>query len=192
LAETSLVYSQGLGGRDEAQAAASNVPLSQQGASPTFSKLALDGRWTQLLPQGLQGVLVGQAQTSFGEPLFISEQFSLDGETAASGYPLGTFSVDEGATLRGELIRPIALPGSMSIAPYAFGAVGRGRIDDPTYIQQGLITAGSFGVGLRGGADVAGLPVQGVVYAVELARALSDVPGEQQGYRFNISIGVNF
>ena len=91
-----LVFSQGLGGRGETQALLTGVPLSQQGAFPTFSKLGLDATWTQPLPYDLQGTLIGQAQTSFGHPLFIAEQFSLDGLQAASAYPLGTFSVDEG------------------------------------------------------------------------------------------------
>ena len=104
-----LVFSQGLGGRGETQAALTGVPLSQQGAFPTFSKLGLDATWTQPLPYDLQGALIGQAQTSFGHPLFIAEQFSLDGLQAASAYPLGTFSADEGATLRGEIQRPYPL-----------------------------------------------------------------------------------
>ena len=45
-----LVFSQGLGGRGETQAALTGVPLSQQGAFPTFSKLGLDATWTQPLP----------------------------------------------------------------------------------------------------------------------------------------------
>ena len=102
-----LVFSQGLGGRGETQAALTGIPLSQQGAFPTFSKLGLDATWTEPLPYDLQGALIGQGQTSFGHPLFIAEQFSLDGSQAASAYPLGTFSVDEGATLRGEIQRPL-------------------------------------------------------------------------------------
>ena len=121
-----LVFSQGLGGRGETQAVFTGVPLSQQGAFPTFSKLGLDATWTQPLPYDLQGALIGQAQTSFGHPLFIAEQFSLDGLQAASAYPLGTFSADEGATLRGEVQRPLAVgwtQGRATIAPYIF----RGR-----------------------------------------------------------------
>ena len=145
-----LVFSQGLGGRGETQAALTGVPLSQQGAFPTFSKLGLDATWTQPLPYDLQGALIGQAQTSFGHPLFIAEQFSLDGSQAASAYPLGTFSVDEGATLRGEIQRPFAFGWTQwrgTVAPYVFGAASQGWIDDPTAVQPGHISAESFGVG---------------------------------------------
>ena len=191
-----LVFSQGLGGRGETQAALTGVPLSQQGAFPTFSKLGLDATWTQPLPYDLQGVLIGQAQTSFGHPLFIAEQFSLDGSQAASAYPLGTFSVDEGATLRGEIQRPFAFGWTQwrgTVAPYVFGAASQGWIDDPTAVQPGHISAESFGVGLRLGADATAaiLPL-GSTFSIELARGFSNVAGEGQVYRCNVAFAVKF
>ena len=191
-----LVFSQGLGGRGETQAALTGVPLSQQGAFPTFSKLGLDATWTQPLPYDLQGVLIGQAQTSFGHPLFIAEQFSLDGPQAASAYPLGTFSVDEGATLRGEIQRPFAFGWTQwrgTVAPYVFGAASQGWIDDPTAVQPGHISAESFGVGVRLGADATAaiLPL-GSTFSIELARGFSNVVGEGQVYRCNVAFAVKF
>jgi hemolysin activation/secretion protein len=191
-----LVFSQGLGGRGETQVALTGIPLSQQGAFPTFSKLGLDATWTQPLPYALQGVLIGQAQTSFGHPLFIAEQFSLDGPQAASAYPLGTFSVDEGATLRGEIQRPYSFgwtQGQGTIAPYIFGAASQGWIDEPTIVQPGHINAESFGVGVRLGAD-AGTPILplGATFTVELARGFSNVAGEGQVYRGNVAFAVKF
>jgi len=189
-----LVFSQGLGGRGETQAALTRVPLSQQGAFPTFSKLGLDATWTQPLPYDFQGALIGQAQTSFGHPLFVAEQFSLDGAQGASAYPLGTFSVDEGATLRGEVQRPFAVAltlGRVTVAPYVFAVAAGGKVDQPTAVQQGWISAESFGLGLRFGADAANFPV-GATFAVELARGYSNVPGEGQIYRGNVAFAVKF
>jgi len=191
-----LVFSQGLGGRGETQAILTSVPLSQQGAFPTFSKLGFDGTWTQPLPYDLQGALIGQAQTSFGHPLFIAEQFSLDGLQAASAYPLGTFSADEGATLRGELQRSYSFgwaPGRATVAPYIFGAASQGWIDEPTAVQPGHISAESFGVGLRLGANAATpiLPL-GSTFSIELARGFSNDAGEGQVYRGNVAFAVNF
>jgi hemolysin activation/secretion protein len=191
-----FVFSQGLGGRGETQAVLTGVPLSQQGSFPTFSKLGLDATWTQPLPYDLQGALIGQAQTSFGHPLFIAEQFSLDGSQAASAYPLGTFSADEGATLRGELQRPYPLgwtQGRATVSPYIFGAASQGWIDDPTLVQPGHISAESFGVGLRVGADAATtiLPL-GATFTIELARGFSNVAGEGQVYRGNVGFAVKF
>jgi hemolysin activation/secretion protein len=193
---TTLVFSQGLGGRDETQAVLTGVPLSQQGAFPTFSKLGLDAIWTQPLLYDLQGALIGQAQTSFGHPLFIAEQFSLDGPEAASAYPLGTFSVDEGATLRGEIQRPYPVgwaQGQATIAPYIFGAASQGWIDEPTAVEPGHINAESFGVGLRIGADAATpiLPL-GATFSIELSRGFSNVAGEGQVYRANVAFAVRF
>ena len=191
-----LVFSQGLGGRGETQAVLTGVPLSQQGAFPTFSKLGLDATWTQPLPYDLQAALIGQAQTSFGHPLFIAEQFSLDGLQAASAYPLGTFSADEGATLRGEIQRPYPFgwaQGRATVSPYIFGAASQGWIDDPTLVQPGHISAESFGVGLRVGADAAAtvFPL-GATFTIELARGFSNVAGEGQVYRGNVGFAVNF
>jgi hemolysin activation/secretion protein len=191
-----LVFSQGLGGRGETQAIETGVPLSQQGAFPTFSKLGLDATWTEPLPYDLQGVLIGQGQTSFGHPLFIAEQFSLDGSQAASAYPLGTFSVDEGATLRGEIQRPYPFgwtQGRGTIAPYIFGAASQGWIDEPTVLQPGHISAESFGIGVRLGADTATpvLPL-GATFSIELARGFSNVAGEGQVYRCNVAFAVKF
>jgi hemolysin activation/secretion protein len=191
-----LVFSQGLGGRGETQAILTSVPLSQQGAFPTFSKLGFDGTWTQPLPYDFQGALIGQAQTSFGHPLFIAEQFSLDGLQAASAYPLGTFSADEGATLRGEFQRSYSFgwaPGRATVSPYIFGAASQGWIDEPTAVQPGHISAESFGVGLRLGANAATpvLPL-GSTFSIELARGFSNVAGEGQVYRGNVAFAVNF
>ena len=129
----------------------------------------------------MQGDLIGQAQTSFGHPLFIAEQFSLDGSQAASAYPLGTFSVDEGATLRGEIQRAYPFgwtQGRGTIAPYIFGAASQGWIDDPTAVQPGHISAKSFRVSLGLGADTATtvLPL-GATFSIELARGFSNVVG---------------
>jgi hemolysin activation/secretion protein len=194
LIDATLAFSQGLGGRGAGDAAGSGVPLSQQGASPTFSKLTFNARWTQPLPNGFQGALIGQAQTSFGDPLFVSEQLYLDGVDAISGFPSGTFSVDEGATLRAELRYPFEINGAevkTEIAPYLFGVGGRGVIDQPTAIQQGAINAGSFGVGVRTGADAVNLPLGGSL-DLELARFLSDVAGERAGYRGNVAFTIRF
>jgi hemolysin activation/secretion protein len=126
--------------------------------------------------------------------LFLAEQFSLDGADALSAFPSGAFSVDQGATLRGELIHPfsVAISGTAAtLAPYLFGAVGRGFIEEPTAVEQSSVDAGSFGIGLRTGAAVAGAPY-GASLSVEFARALSNVANERQGYRGNIAFALKF
>ena len=113
--------------------------------------------------------------------------------SAASGYPIGTFTVDQGATARGELGHPFAHfgPGALSLSPYLFGEAGTGQIFQATFGQQSTIDAGSFGVGVRTGFDFAGAP--------PMARSASNspadspnVPGELQDYRCNFAVGLSF
>ena len=188
------MFSQGLGGRDAADAAASGVPLSQQGSSPTFSKLAFNVNYSQPLPYDFQFAFLGQAQTSFGKPLFLAEQMALDGPQAASGYPVGTFTTDSGVTARAEIGHPFAFNNDAfqaAFTPYAFGAGGAGWIYQPTAIQQGEISVGSFGVGVRTGAGPLGSDLGGTL-SLELARAVSNSPNEGQGYRGNVAFSVRF
>ncbi len=193
-AQATAVFSQGVGGRGEATAIATGIPLSQQGASPTFSKFNFDLRYQQPLPEAFQLSLVGRAQTSFNEPLMLAEQFSLDGMDAVSGFASGELPVDEGATARAELSWPFALPvapAAVTVSPYIFGAGGWGTIVDPTALQTRILDASSFGLGLHVGGGAAD-PTYGGTLTVEFARALSDLPGEQRGYRGNLILAVRF
>ena len=192
--DATLAVSKGLGGRGADEAASTGIPLSQQGASPSFGKLAFNFNWTQPIASDFQGVLNGQWQSTFGKPVFVSEQIALDGPQAASGYPVGTFTVDEGATLRAEIGRPYSLLGptfQATLTPYLFSAGGRGWIDQPTAAQQANIDTASFGLGLRTSESWTGALGEALVN-VELARALSNVPTQKQGYRGNISVAVKF
>jgi hemolysin activation/secretion protein len=190
------MYSHGLGGRGGTPL----IPLSQQGASPIFDKILTSLTVRQPLPQAFELALIGHAQTSFGTPLMLSEQFGLDGSEALSAFASGTFSVDEGATLRAELSHPFSLSlgafglaPPLGLAPYVYGAVGRGIIDQATAAQKGVITAGSAGLGLRSAAatSASGLPL-GSTLAVEFGRQFSNVPGERVGYRANVALNVTF
>lgn len=186
--------SHGLAGRDGSAA----VPLSAQGASPVFSKVNLTAGLRQPLPQAFELDFVGRAQSTFGSPVMLSEQFSLDGPDALSSFAAGTFSVDQGASLRLEFARPVSIVvldnvEPLNLSPYLFGAYGYGQIADPTAAQKAAIDAGSAGFGLRTstGANAAGLPL-GSSLAVEFGRQLSNVPGERLGYRANVSLNVTF
>jgi hemolysin activation/secretion protein len=102
------ILSQGLGGRTEADAIASGVPLSRAGAGPDFTKITGNVRVSQPLSGDVRFDLIGFGQLSMGKPMMLSEQFALDGTEAVSAFAAGTFNVDQGATLRGELVRPFA------------------------------------------------------------------------------------
>jgi len=188
------ILSQGLTGRDGDIAAATGIPLSRQGTSPTFSKFNADVRFYQPLPDAFQLALIGRGQTTFGAPVFQSEQLSLDGLDALSAFASGTLEVDEGVTLRAEISHAVAIamgPVQTTISPYVFGAGGYGVLDEPTAVEQASIRAGSAGVGLRAGADALALPY-GTSLSVEVAKKFSDVPGEEHGWRANTALSVRF
>jgi hemolysin activation/secretion protein len=192
--QASATYSHGIGGRDVADAAASGIPLSRQGADPLFSKANVDVHLTQPLPEGFRADVIGRAQASFGKPLLVSEQFSLDGPQAVSSYPSGTLNVDEGGTLRGELSRPFALPNSiapLNLSPYAFGVIGVGRLIDPTIVEIAAVRGGAVGAGLRSGIDLPG-GYQGVMLGLEVARQFSNLPNLPHSWRGNFSVSVRF
>jgi hemolysin activation/secretion protein len=192
--QSSAIYSHGTGGRDLADADASGIPLSRQGASPLFTKATFDLHIGQPLPEGLRFDVIGRAQASFGKPMLVSEQFSLDGPLAVSSYANGTLNVDEGGTLRGELSRPFPVPGfvvPLVLAPYGFAAYGSGRLDDPTIVELSTIRATAIGVGFRSAIDMPD-GYQGLALGLELARQYSNLPNLPQAWRLNFGASIRF
>lgn len=185
----------GLGGRGAAEVTASGVPLSRAGASSDFTKITGYGRLSQPLPwQNVSFDLIGSGQLAMGKPMLRSEQFALDGSDAVSAFAAGTFSVDEGATLRGELSRSFAAKfeaANMTFSPYLFGAGGRGWLVNATGVEQSVINAGALGLGGRGSVE-ATARWPGFNFGVELARQFTDVPQLRQGWRGNVNAAVTF
>jgi hemolysin activation/secretion protein len=183
--QTSATLSRGTGGRGSADALVSGIPLSRQGADPQFSKATFEAHVTQPLIDQFRMDFIGRAQTSFGRPLLVSEQFSLDGPQAVSAYPSGTLNVDEGGTLRVELSRPFALIGTavpVILSPYGFGSFGAGRLVEPTIVELAAIRGGAVGAGVRSGIDMPG-GYQGITLALEVARQFSNLPNLSQSWR---------
>jgi hemolysin activation/secretion protein len=190
----SATFSQGTGGRDNADALASGIPLSRQGAGPLFSKATFDARVTQPLPNEFRMDFIGRAQTSFGNPVLVSEQFSLDGPQAVSAYPSGTLNVDEGGTLRAELSRsfvPIGTAVPVILSPYSFGSFGVGRLIEPTILELAVVRGGAVGAGVRSGIDIPG-GYQGVVLGLEVARQFSNLPNLSHSWRGQVVMSFRF
>ena len=165
-----------------------------QGAGPLFSKATFDAHVTQPLPNEFRMDFIGRAQTSFGNPLLVSEQFSLDGPQAVSAYPSGTLNVDEGGTLRGELSRSFASIGTavpVILSPYGFGSFGAGRLVDPTIVELAVIRGGAVGAGVRSGIDIPG-GYQGVALGLEVARQFSNLPNLPQSWRGQVVMSFRF
>jgi hemolysin activation/secretion protein len=192
--QTSATLSQGTGGRDSADALASGIPLSRQGAGPLFSKATFDAHVTQPLPNEFRMDFIGRAQTSFGDPLLVSEQFSLDGPQAVSAYPSGTLNVDEGGTLRAELSRSFAASGPavpIVLSPYGFGSFGAGRLVEPTIVELAVLRGGAVGAGVRSSIDVPG-GYQGIALGLEVARQFSNMPNLSHSWRSQVVMSFRF
>ena len=144
--------SQGLGGRTSADAEISNVPLSRQGASPSFQKVQANAQLDRTIRGPLRLAVYAGGQTSFGKPLFSSEQFSLEGPYAVSGPGPGELAVDEGFALRAELAWNLRVKrGAMSgvVTPYIVTAAGLGHVARPSAVEAQSLRVGGLGGGLR-------------------------------------------
>lgn len=191
-----LALSQGLVGRD----ATARLPASRQGARNDFTALQVSGRLGTPLPRGFTLDVQARAQSSFGHPLFLPEQFALDSENAVSTSPTGSFSVDTGVTLRTELGLPVVTPAhGLLLSPYFFAAGGTGSIEKPTAaeqpiaIEQATLNAAGIGIGAR--VDMAGLPgLKGVSTAIgiELGRQFSNAIGRSDTNRASVTASMRF
>jgi hemolysin activation/secretion protein len=192
LAGVSLVanaqLSQGLGGLGGLKLSElpSGTTYSRQGASHQFTKLDLTVRAVAPLASEWRINATVKAQTTFGRPVFRSEQTALEGSDALSAYVGGLTAVDEAVTGRAELSKPVSLP-HLQLVPYAFAAGGLGRIDQPTVLEPGSIAAASVGAGLR--AAIAGT---GLTLSVEYAHGFADYAPLRSADRVNAALSLHF
>ncbi|WFU05259.1 ShlB/FhaC/HecB family hemolysin secretion/activation protein (plasmid) [Rhizobium sp. CB3171] len=167
----------GLGARSAADAAASDTPLSRQGADDDFQKLELTLGYRQPVAEHLTFDLGATAQTSFGQPLLNSEQIGLASTTGLSTFPSGLMQGDDGFVVRAEAQFPFTMPfslpfalpafpaqqgtglpadgassGAFLVSPYLFGAYGGVLLHDPTALETAWTQGASYGAGLRLGA----------------------------------------
>lgn len=144
----------GLGARSAADATPL-LPLSRQGTDATFRKLQALLNYAQPLAPHLAFNVSGAAQTSFGQPLALAEEFGIDGPQGLSSFPTGSLQGDAGVMVRTELQAPFTFTfngGATVLMPYLFGAYGTVRTEQPTAVEQQVVEAKSFGLGLRLGA----------------------------------------
>lgn len=185
--ETSI----GMGGRTMADAVASGVPLSRQGASPNFTTLKANWSVRHALNDMLTLRAVGAGQLSFRRPLLSSEQISLEGANGLAGMPPGSLLADDGAVVRLEAIHPLTWANldPLRLEPYAFVARGWGRIHQPTAVQLGATEAAAVGVGVH-----AALPDQAMTLSVEVAHSHAKVrnPNDAARNRASLALAIQF
>ncbi|WP_312416249.1 ShlB/FhaC/HecB family hemolysin secretion/activation protein, partial [Shinella sp.] len=180
-----------------ARSGTAQLPLSRDGAEPDFTKLELSGRYNQsFLEDRMQWSVAAKAQTSFGDPLVSSEQFSLGGFDWLSGFGSGRLEGDSGAALRSEISFPIALPAFQTpsalgaiASPYLFAAAGIVRLEEPSAIEQGVTRAASYGAGIRFGLSQNDGPSAATL---NLEYAHGEASGRKDDNRFNLRFITTF
>ena len=173
------------------------LPLSRDGVEPDFAKLELSGRYSQgLLQDRVQFSFAGKAQSSLGNVLASSEQFSLGGFDWLSAYDSGALEGDGGAAVRAEVAFPIVLPSlgqhatlGSAVAPYVFGAAGIAKLQQATAVERSVTRAAAFGAGLRFGLSQKG-DQNSTTLALEYAHGAAD--GLDSADRINLRFFASF
>lgn len=190
-ASLSVEFSQGLGdfgARSQARVLAEDVPYSREGARNDFSLLQVDAHVLSPLGPSASLALFLKGQTSFGRPVFRTEQVSLEGEGGLSAYVGGVTAADSGAVGRVEIANRIALDPRTSdaVSPYAFVAAGAGRIERPSLVEPGAFGSVSLGLGTRCTIGNGRIRV-----GAEYAYAYSDYHPLNQVQRVSLTLGLN-
>lgn len=177
--------SRGIAGREGTRL----VPLSRQGASTAFTRIDGNLRAETRLGRGFGLMLIGRGQSAFGKPLLLSEQFSLDGQDGVSAFASGSFNADSGVTVRGELSHVLPIGNALVVAPYLYGAGGRGWLASPTAVERGSFTASSLGAGARIAFSHGGVSQ---TVGVEVGRQFTNIANRREGVRANLTFGLRF
>jgi hemolysin activation/secretion protein len=192
--EIKVTASQGLAGRGARQASASGLGLSTSGAIPGFTKATANLQLTEFLSRDVRLDVIAHGQSSFGRPMFKAEQYSLTEIDEVSAFADGVINVDQGGTLRIELSHPFVRSFDavdLPLAPYLFGAAGRGGIVNATPLEQRVTNAQAIGIGIRSAAQTRATPLNALLNA-ELARQFTDLAGFRQGWQANFRVVLGF
>jgi hemolysin activation/secretion protein len=185
----------GLGSRSPAQATPA-APLSQAGASNTFTKWEAHGTLHRDLPAKLAAELQVRAQYVADNPVLLTEKFTLGGPTDLSAYDYASFSGDRGWVARAELQHTVKWDrGGTTNATQSYLFAARGEI-----VNLGVIAAeprtevgAAAGLGLRASLGRASAHVGPVDLSGELARQFNPVSsGAPSHWRVNFSVSMHF
>ena len=182
-----------LGARTAKEAAASGLQLSRAGSDASFAKLTGSVSHRRALTDELALSVSGRFQTSFGNALVNSEQFSIVGGQEISTFDSGSLSGDGGWVVRPELSTKVRTNfGKMpvSLSPYVFIGLGKASLSNPTAIEKRSVIAKAYGVGLDLFSQT-DTSFQSSSIRVELGRGErnDDKPNKT---RFSISANVQF
>ncbi|MBP7002429.1 ShlB/FhaC/HecB family hemolysin secretion/activation protein [Amaricoccus sp.] len=139
------------GARTQDDVGPNDPPLSREGADASFQKLEVAVGYTHPLPAPFGLKLLARGQTSFGEPLALSEQIGIASFEELSTFDAGTIGGDAGYVARADLTMTRAIDGwrmPLILTPYAFAATGAVYLEEPTALERRSTHASSFGIGL--------------------------------------------
>ncbi|WP_299044472.1 ShlB/FhaC/HecB family hemolysin secretion/activation protein [uncultured Tateyamaria sp.] len=154
VSEGGLTLSRGIdafGARTAADAASSGLPLSRAGSDATFTKLVGFFSHRRGLTEDLSLSVAGRFQSSFGDALVNSEQFSMVGAGELSTFDSGTLRGDSGWVIRSELSTQtrVTLGGvPILLSPYLFAGIGQVTLEEPTAIEQRRTEGRAYGIGM--------------------------------------------
>ncbi len=194
--DAGVTLSKGLdafGARSAADAAASGVALSRQGADSDFTKLVGSFSHRRNLSDNLALAVTGRFQSGFGDALVTAEQFTLVGPQELSSFDSGSLRGDSGWVLRSELSTNVQTEVSglpLLLRPYAFLGYGEATLEQPTAVEQSKTTAWAYGVGIdiftQSGSNFRSSSVR-----MEIGRGERD-DGVDDETRFGISANFRF
>ncbi|MEW9921714.1 ShlB/FhaC/HecB family hemolysin secretion/activation protein [Marimonas sp. MJW-29] len=152
--EAGAVLSRGIDalGARGADEVGSGVPLSRQSADAEFTKLIVSGRLRHKITENFNFSLSGRAQSSFGDPLLIGEQFGIAGGQELSAFDAGDIKGDSGFVTRAEVSMPRQAnfgETPVLISPYIFAAYGDVSLKQPTAQETADLSATSYGIGVE-------------------------------------------
>ena len=171
---------------------ADGVPPSRQGSGPVFTKLNFAARYQRPIGETLSLSISGRAQTAFGDALMTAEQFGIAGAGELSAFDAGTLRGDSGYVIRAEIAHPfetrIAGRGAI-VSPYAFAALGRVDVAQPTALERGSVGGVAWGAGVD--LQLQGqTPFRADTLRMELGKGSRDDGDDET--RFSISANIRF
>ncbi|MEH6833027.1 MULTISPECIES: ShlB/FhaC/HecB family hemolysin secretion/activation protein [Falsihalocynthiibacter] len=188
-----LTVSQGIdafGARVEGDA---GYAPSRAGANAIFTKLNGAFSYLSNLSESVMVAVYGRFQTSFGDPLPTSEQFSLVGPTELSAFDSGELRGDSGWVLHAEVstLRQVSLGETPLLAsPYLFAGFGQAFTERPTFYEQSRVNAFVYGVGTDL-FTVNESNFRSDSLRIEFGRGSRD-DGKPDDYRFSITANSRF
>ncbi|MDV7143997.1 ShlB/FhaC/HecB family hemolysin secretion/activation protein [Tropicimonas sp. TH_r6] len=189
--QASVVLSKGFGA--DTESSSDDTPLSRQGASKDFTKLVFAAAYDRPLSPNWSLAVNGRIQSSFGEALVTSEQFTIANTSELSTFDAGDVRGDSGWVVRTELgrLQKFDLFGFPLLSNlYTFGAYGAVSLEEPTIFEKDEASAYSYGIG----ADLMTIeesPYRSGSVRVEYGRGERDDLGSD-GNRFTIIASRRF